>query len=305
MQNDMAVHSDIVYHIDACSGSGMLGYAVGIALELLGVRLQTVAHIEREAYAAATLVARMEDEALDQALVWDDITTAASPEFCQVVGRFRPLIFTAGYPCQPFSQAGKRLGEKDERHLWPYIDRLIGEVTPEVCFFENVSGHLRCGFGGVRRDLERRGYRVTSGLFSALEVGANHIRQRLFILAVGDTTSTRRSGRLGKEVGKSRYGSNGSSACLADSPALLGQEIIGGELDRILPLFAPGPADSKAWEQVLEIDSTVKPTIRRIFDGLAPGMDSNRIHLIGNGVVPLQAAYAFITLIRALNELIL
>jgi DNA (cytosine-5)-methyltransferase 1 len=157
----------------------MLGLAVKLAL---GGRLRTVVYVEREAYAAAALVARMADAALDDAPVWDDVTTCASPEFMRVVGGFRPLVVTAGYPCQPFSVAGKRRGVRDDRHLWPWIDAFIGAAEPECVFLENVPGHLRMGFGSVWRDLQRRGYRVAAGLFSAEEVGASHRRERLLRL---------------------------------------------------------------------------------------------------------------------------
>jgi DNA (cytosine-5)-methyltransferase 1 len=129
----------------------------------------------------------MEDEAMDQAPVWDDVKTMRCPEFADYVRQFRPLLLSGGYPCQPFSLAGKRAGEADERHLWPSIDQFIGEVMPEFVFFENVAGHVSLGLGAVVRDLQRRGYSVAAGLFSAYEVGAAHERLRVFVLAVADT----------------------------------------------------------------------------------------------------------------------
>lgn len=92
----------------------------------------------------------------------------------------------AGYPCQPFSFAGRRLGVHDPRHLWPSVARIIAEIEPGVVFLENVAGHISLGFPDVRRELEAMGYRVTAGLFTAEEVGAPHERARLFILAVAD-----------------------------------------------------------------------------------------------------------------------
>jgi len=157
----------------------MLGEGIRLAL---GGALRTVAYVEREAYAAATLVARMEDAALDHAPIWDDVGTCTQPEFIEYVRQFRPLLISGGYPCQPFSVAGKRLGAADERHLWPTIDRFVGAARPELVFFENVPGHLSLGFSEVLRNLEGRGYRVAAGLFSAEEVGAGHRRIRLFIL---------------------------------------------------------------------------------------------------------------------------
>ena len=77
---------------------------------------------------------------------------------------------TAGYPCQPFSVAGKRRGEGDPRHLWPHVHRVIGEVEPALVFLENVPGHLSLGFDKVAADLESLGYEVAAGLFTAEEV---------------------------------------------------------------------------------------------------------------------------------------
>ncbi|WP_240757826.1 DNA cytosine methyltransferase [Palleronia sediminis] len=121
----------------------------------------------------------MEDSALDQAVVWDDVGTFDGRPWRGAVD-----IVTAGYPCQPFSVAGKRLGAEDPRHLWPHVARIIGECEPPFVFLENVAHHLRLGFPEVASGLVGMGYRLAAGLFTAAEVGAPHKRERLFILAV-------------------------------------------------------------------------------------------------------------------------
>ena len=92
--------------------------------------------------------------------------------------------------CQPFSDAGKKRGVEDSRHLWPHIATIVREVQPQWCFFENVPGLLttrtpdgRYAYQHVSDDLQEMGYRIEAGLFSAEEVGAPHRRLRLFILA--------------------------------------------------------------------------------------------------------------------------
>ena len=160
--------------LSLCAGAG--GLDLGLHLAIPGYR--TVGYVEREAYAAAALVARMEDAALDRAPVWSDVATFDGKPWRGLVD-----VIHGGYPCQPFSVAGRRLGDKDPRHLWPYISRIVGEIAPALCFFENVSGHLRLGFEQVHDDLCRLGYSVKTGLFTAEEVGASHKRERLFILA--------------------------------------------------------------------------------------------------------------------------
>jgi DNA (cytosine-5)-methyltransferase 1 len=97
-----------VNELALCAGA----HGIGLGLKLLFDKLRTVCYVEREASAAASLVARMEDKALDNAPVWDDIKTFDGKPWRGSVD-----IITAGYPCQPFSTAGKLLGEKDPRHL--------------------------------------------------------------------------------------------------------------------------------------------------------------------------------------------
>ena len=160
--------------LSLCSGYG--GLDLGLRLAVPAAR--TVCYVEREAYAAALLAARCQEGALDDAPVWGDLATFDG-------AAWRGLVDTVigGYPCQPFSVAGKRGGESDPRHLWPHIARVVAEVRPRWCFFENVRNHINIGLREVRADLRGMGYRVEAGIYSAEEVGAPHRRERLFILA--------------------------------------------------------------------------------------------------------------------------
>jgi len=164
-----------LFGLSLCSGAGGLDLALTLAMPTY----RTVGHVERETFAAAILVARMEDAALDSAPVWDDVGTFDGRPWRNVVD-----IVTAGYPCQPFSVAGKRQGAEDPRHLWPHIARIIGEIKPPFVFLENVAHHLRLGFPEVAAGLVGMGYRLAAGLFTAAEVGAPHKRERRFILAI-------------------------------------------------------------------------------------------------------------------------
>jgi DNA (cytosine-5)-methyltransferase 1 len=133
----------------------------------------------------------MEDAALDQAVVWDDVGTFDGRPWRGAVD-----IVTAGYPCQPFSVAGKRQGANDPRHLWPHVARIIGEVEPPFVFLENVAHHLRLGFPEVASGLVGMGYKLAAGLFTAAEVGAPHRRERLFILAIRESEELADPARL-------------------------------------------------------------------------------------------------------------
>ncbi len=208
---------DTINILSLCSGYGGLDAGLDIAT---GGSTRVVCHVEREAFAAAILASRMADLSLDAAPVWSDLRTFDGRPWRRVVD-----CITGGYPCQPFSYAGKRLGVQDDRHLWPDIARIIGEVQPGIVFFENVAGHVAVGFDAVRADLERLGYRTAAGLFTATEVGASHRRERLFILGLadaecGDGSSTQRGCRNRSEGACGAGPSDHASGCregLADA----------------------------------------------------------------------------------------
>ena len=92
-------------------------------------------------------------------------------------------ILTAGYPCQPFSLAGKRGGKEDPRHIWPYILRIVASKRPAWCVFENVYGHLTLGLDQVLLDLEAEGYATRPFIVPACSVDAPHRRDRVWIIA--------------------------------------------------------------------------------------------------------------------------
>ena len=163
-----------ITHLGLCAGYG--GIELGLH-RVLG-NLRSVALCEIEAFACANLVAKMEAGLLDPAPIWTDLKTFPWAEF-----RDRVDILTGGYPCQPFSAAGKRLGTEDPRHLWPFIASGIRILRPKLCYFENVEGHISLGLREVLGDLGAAGYTAAWGIFSASEVGAPHQRKRVFILA--------------------------------------------------------------------------------------------------------------------------
>ena len=166
-----------ITHLGLCAGYGGLE----LGLKRVIPTLRSVALCEIESFAVANLVSKMEAGLMDPAPIWTDLKTFPWESF-----RDRVDILTGGYPCQPFSAAGKRLGGEDPRHLWPHISRGISILQPRVCFFENVEGHITCGLHHVLCDLGRLGYRTTWGLFSASECGAPHQRKRVFILAMAN-----------------------------------------------------------------------------------------------------------------------
>jgi DNA (cytosine-5)-methyltransferase 1 len=335
-------------NLSLCSGGA--GLDLGLELALGGVH--TVCWVEWEAFAIEYLAAAMQADCLAQAPIWTDLRTFDGRPWRGTVD-----CVTAGYPCQPFSIAGKRRGQNDPRHLWPHVHRIIGEVEPSLVFLENVPGHLSLGFGEVAEDLESLGYQVAAGLFSAEEVGASHKRERLFILAVANAchqsiSSCGSSGEMAGTQGQTQdrtekwewmrdtfaygcatlgdaYGHvqgrgnvEGRSAKKRIALGRAGKNVAESEGQRFqiesgpsgdiesqlpaverssLPLFPPGPDQIERWQRVLEIDPTLEPSICSMADGLAEDR-THYLRLLGNGVVPLQAAYAFVSLWSALRS---
>lgn len=181
--------SKAVTHVSLCAGYG----GIDLGLKRAIPNLRTVAFSEIEGFACANLVAKMEAGLLDAAPIWTNLKTFPWAEF-----RGRVDILSGGYPCQPFSAAGKRLGTDDPRHLWPFIADGIRVMQPRVCFFENVEGHISLGLRAVIKELESLGYKTTWGIFSAREVGAPHQRKRVFIMA--ERSGERSASRFSKQI---------------------------------------------------------------------------------------------------------
>lgn len=180
-----------------CSGVG--GLELGVRMALDG-RCAFVGHVERDAYAAATLVERMVEKALDPAPIWSDLESFDGRRWRGCVD-----LITAGFPCQPASSAGSRRGIDDDRWLWPHVRRIIAEVEPTQVFVENVPGLLSVSAGSAFRsvldDLAALGFDAEWDCFSAAGVGAPHIRRRLYLLAQRVSDADRDSLRLLAERG--------------------------------------------------------------------------------------------------------
>lgn len=182
-------HPEKLTHLSLCTGYG--GIDIGLQ-RALGGAIRCVAYVEIEAFAVSNLVAKVENGQLDAAPIHSDLKRFPWRSF-----RGRVDILSGGFPCQPFSSAGRRAGDEDPRHLFPYIlDGLRELGKPPLVFLENVEGIISSKLKGggwsdpegtpvllhVLRELERVGYDATAGVFSAREIGAPHQRKRVFIL---------------------------------------------------------------------------------------------------------------------------
>jgi DNA (cytosine-5)-methyltransferase 1 len=312
-------------HLSLCTGYG--GIDLGLSRVLPDVR--TVAYVEIEAFAVHNLVAKIEKGWLDAAPIWTNLKTFGWSSF-----RGKVDILSGGFPCQPFSAAGRRGGDEDPRHLWPHIVRGIRELgRPPIVFFENVEGILSSKLKSdewsdpegtpvllhVLRELERLGYKATAGVFSAEEVGAPHRRKRVFIMGVCGSSTEQAfvpntaypAGRGADqhaweppritELVNTLRGDKGSSG--RESGVLLEEtedrETTGSERTNI--------------NTGAELQREAEPSLGGDADGSTCRMDlaklygacdnrTDELRMLGNGVVPDCASKAFVTLLAALEH---
>ena len=290
-----------------------------------------------EAFAIANLVNKMETEQMVPAPVWTDLKTFRPKFFRGFVD-----ILTGGYPCQPFSAAGKRKGSEDPRHLWPYIKIIIGDCEPRWVFFENVEGHISLGIEEVLADLEEMGYQSAAGIFSATEVGAPHQRKRVFILGYsegigdkelrcsykgtnptgekrpilfnqsgGDELADSKSRKSGEQ--KAGYGRESTGRGSEAWPARPGEEQYGWEEPRVVADTLQSES-REVWraadgggccgaQDTKQTRNDIKQTQPKL-GGTPDGTADrvDRLRLLGNGVVPQTAEKAFRVLYNKLKE---
>jgi len=204
-------------------------------------------------------------------------------------------VWTGSCPCQPFSQAGKRRGAKDARHLWPELRRLISECNPSTVFGEQVaSPDGRLWLSGVFADLEALGYSRAGADLCAAGIGAPHIRQRLYWVADSQYEGPQRRVQGGQnKEGKDQYGYAGCG----EPDSWMGITDSSGSQQGGESTEAAGyghPVISASWDDYILIPC-LDGKARRIKPGLMPlahGI-SNRVGLIrgyGNAIVPQVAA---------------
>ena len=198
------------------AGGGVLG------TKLLGWK--SVGYVEWEPYCQQVLAQRIEDGFLDEAPIFGDIDHFIESGAAKKYQGFVDVV-TAGFPCQPFSVAGKKKGQDDERNKWPQTIQCIRDVRPRYALLENVPGLLNSGyFGEILSSLAEAGFDARWCVLGADDVGAPHRRKRLWIKAT--SKDSERSGRLHREPQEGRIqvreqresGSRGGERVSGDSP---------------------------------------------------------------------------------------
>ena len=285
----------------AGAGGGILGG------KLLGWR--TVAAVEWGEYPASVLCARQNDGLLPPFPIWDDVQTFDGKPWRGLVD-----VVSGGFPCQDISVAGKGAGITGERSgMWSHMARIIGEVRPRFAFVENSPALLTRGLGVVLGDLAALGYDCRWGVLGAADVGANHQRDRLWIVAnassgrlgepgggqmeqpgraetigasfaVAHAVSQQPHGRgpRAEQDGRSESANDGESMADTSSQGLpqLEQIVIRGSGRR----EEGRAASERSWW-------ATEPDVGRVANGVAARVD--RLKAIGNGQVPLCAATAW------------
>ena len=165
-------------------------------------------------------------------------------------GEIAADIICGGYPCQPFSLAGKRQGKEDDRHLWPEVARLLSEIRPRWFIGENVAGHISLGLDDVLSDLEGQGYDAQTFIIPACSVKAPHRRDRVWVVAHSGEVRHVRGNQLPEGL---KHRGGGEAFDIFDTCVRWGPE----------------------------------PGVCRVVDGVPTRMDKDRIAALGNGLVPI------------------
>jgi DNA (cytosine-5)-methyltransferase 1 len=207
----------------------------------------------------------------------------------------RPNVICGGYPCQPFSTAGKRRGTDDPRHLWPWVRTAISELRPDYAILENVRGHLSMGGLQVIGELAEIGYDAQWRVVSAAGLGAPHRRDRLIIVAYPNNTRNRTpnsnmereraSSKQERQTIVARHGSSGRCADMADAASTRRKTSL-QQTQKLWPtnveqLDIPARQFNSWWE--------VEPNVGRVANGVSFRVD--RLRGLGNAVVPQVAEY--------------
>jgi DNA (cytosine-5)-methyltransferase 1 len=219
-------------------------------------------------------------------------------------------LICGGFPCQPVSHAGQRKGESDSRWLWPEFYRIVREVKPRWVLVENVPGLRSIDdgrlFGGVLRDLAEAGYDAVWFDLSAADVGASHLRERVFIVAHADRTGARveehYSGGQSRlrttvspesEILRQGDGKVGAERAEADSGDVADASIKGleGWKEAVLTEEGRNPyaghRGSRTSSEGRDDWWAVEPDVGRVAHGIPARVD--RLRGLGNAVVPQVA----------------
>jgi DNA (cytosine-5)-methyltransferase 1 len=277
----------------AGAGGGILGG------KLLGWR--TVCAVEWEPYPASVLCARQNDGLLPPFPIWDDVQTFDGKPWRGIVD-----VVSGGFPCQDISAAGKGAGIDGERSgMWGEMARIIREVRPRYVFVENSPMLTSRGLGRVLGDLASMGFDARWGVLGAANVGANHQRDRIWIVGtnLANTRCELRSERNTTELdSKTQVRTSSSIFDQSGREGFIEQTTSFGEMGNTkgsgFTTRIERQEQGESWRASIGTSQwwEIEPPLDRVADGMVDRVD--RLKAIGNGQVPLCAATAW----RILSE---
>jgi DNA (cytosine-5)-methyltransferase 1 len=263
-----------VNHLSLFSGIG------GIDLAAHWAGMRTVAFVEQNKFCQQVLTKHWPGVP-----IFDDVCTLTAEDLHESID-----IISGGFPCQPFSKAGKRLGGEDDRYLWPQFARLIEELRPTWVVGENVAGIITLALDDVLANLESLGYATSTFVIPACAVGARHRRERVFIVAHSDCKRLLH-GQLKEHTAEARI--HALSDLTASSENVAHAQCFGqsGQGLHARPINSEA---NKNWEanwaeyggQGNQAIWDIEPSMGRVADGVPSRVD--RLKALGNAVVPQQ-----------------
>jgi DNA (cytosine-5)-methyltransferase 1 len=232
----------------------------GLELGLERAGMTTVGQVELDPYCQRVLARHWPEVPRH-----DDVRT--TPAWWLAEDRPSVHVVCGGFPCQPFSEAGSRLGVGDPRWGWPWFADVVRAVRPSYVVVENVAALLRhnAAFGTVLADLAALGFDAQWSVLSACALGAPHTRERVFLVA---HPNDERPQALGNQR-------------VRDDFAVAARGV------RAEHLHAATEPDLSARRS----DWSSEPDVGRLADGLSPALDRRRLFALGNAVVPAVAEH--------------
>ena len=219
-------------------------------------------------------------------------------------------ILTGGFPCQPFSHAGKRKGTDDSRYLWPEMLTTIRILKPTFVVGENVAGLVSMDNGktldGILSDLENEGYQTESFIIPAASVGAWHRRDRIWIVAYSDSLRGReRYGEVQEKNGEIRQRNYNAESCNSGKESVTDTKCRGqqGQGKYEQPCNSKKGKKRKATESVNGCSSDIwstEPELGRVANGIPNRVD--RLKGLGNSIVPHVAFEIFKAIEQLTNK---